>query len=254
MKLKAIASNTFKEAIRDKIFYNLLIFALLVIVASVLIGYLSVGQSEKFIKDIGLAAISFFGVLTAILVGISLVHKEIDRRTVYTIISKPVHRYEFLLSKYFGLCLTLLVNVVVMTLFLFIVVWWRGYAPSFSLLKAVLLIFFELTLLTSIALLFSTFSSPTLSAIFTLAIYVIGNLTSDLKEIGTATKSEFSRYLIDLCYYVLPNFSNFNIRTEAVHGVNISNTGIVIVLLYSLLYTGVVLFISILSFQRREFN
>lgn len=254
MKIKAIAFNTFKEAIRDKIFYNLLIFALLVIVASVLIGYLSVGQNEKFIKDIGLAAISFFGILTAILVGISLVYKEIDRRTVYTIISKPVHRYEFLLSKYFGLCLTLLVNVAVMTLFLFIVIWWRGYSPSLSLLKAVLLIFFELALLTSIALLFSTFSSPTLSAIFTLAIYVIGNLTSDLKEIGKAAKNGFSRYLIDLCYYVLPNFSNFNIRTEAVHGVNISNTDIVMVLLYSLLYTAVVLFISILSFQRREFN
>ena len=254
MKIKAIALNTFKEAIRDKIFYNLLIFALLVIVASVLIGYLSVGQNEKFIKDIGLAAISFFGVLTAILVGISLVYKEIDRKTAYTIISKPVHRYEFLLSKYFGLCLTLLVNVAVMTLFLFIVIWWRGYSSNISLLKAVLLIFFELTLLTSIALLFSTFSSPTLSAIFTIAIYVIGNLTSDLKEIGKAAKNEFSRYLIDLCYYALPNFSNFNIRTEAVHNINISNTDIVMVLLYSLLYTGIVLFISILSFQRREFN
>lgn len=254
MKIKAIALNTFREAIRDKIFYNLLIFALLVIVASVLVGDLSIGQNEKFIKDIGLAAISFFGVLTAILVGISLVYKEIDRKTVYTIISKPVHRYEFLLSKYLGLCLTLLVNVAVMSFLLFVVIWWKGYSLSLSLLTAVLLIFCELILLTSIALLFSTFSSPTMSAIFTLAIYIIGHLTSDLKEIGQAAQSKFSQYLINFLYYILPNFSNFNIRTEAVHEINVSATYILVAVLYSVLYTALVLFISILSFQRREFN
>ena len=254
MNITAIALNTFKEVIRDKIFYNLLIFALLVIFASVLIGELSIGQNEKFIKDIGLAAILFFGILTAILVGISLVYKEIDRKTVYTIISKPVHRYEFLLSKYFGLCLTLLVNVAVMTAFLFIVIWWKGFSANLSLLKAVLLIFFELILLTAIALLFSTFSSPTLSAIFTVAIYIIGNLTSDLKDIGQSAHSKMSQYLINLCYYIFPNFSNFNLRSEAVNGINISATDILSVVLYSSLYTSVILFISILSFQRREFN
>jgi len=254
MKIKTIALNTFREAIRDKIFYNLLIFALLVIVTSMLIGDLSIGQNEKFIKDIGLAAISFFGVLTAILVGISLVYKEIDRRTVYTIISKPVHRYEFLLSKYFGLCLTLLVNVAVMSFFLFVILWWKGYSPSLSLLKAVLLIFFELILLTSIALLFSTFSSPTLSAIFTIAIYIIGHLTSDLREIEQAVQSKFYHYLINLCYYTLPNFSNFNIRAEAVHEIDLGATCVLGVVLYSILYTSMVLLISILSFQKREFN
>jgi ABC-type transport system involved in multi-copper enzyme maturation permease subunit len=141
-----------------------------------------------------------------------------------------------------------------MTLFLFIIIWWKGYSPSLSLLKAILLIFFELTLLTSIALLFSTFSSPTLSAIFTLAIYIIGNLTSDLKEIGQTVQSKVSQSLIDFCYYILPNFSNFNLKTEAVHELRISATDIVGVILYSFLYTVVVLLISILSFQKREFN
>lgn len=254
MKIKAIVLNTFKEAIRNKIFYNLLIFALLIIVASVLLGELSIGQNEKFIKDIGLAAISFFGVLTAILVGIGLIYGEIDRKTIYTIISKPVRRYEFLLSKYLGLCLTLFVNVAVMTIFLFVLIWLKGYPLNLSMLKAVLLIFFELILLTSVALLFSTFSSPTLSAIFTLAIYIIGHLTSDLKEIGQAAESTFSQSLINLCYYIMPNFSNFNIRMEAVHGIKIASTYIVSVVLYSVLYTAVVLFIAILSFQRREFK
>ena len=254
MKIKAIALNTFKEAIRDKVFYNLFIFAVLVIIASVLIGDLSLGVNEKIIKDIGLAAISLFGVLTAILVGISLVYKEIDRRTVYTIVSKPVHRYEFLLSKYLGLCLTLLVNITSMTVFLFIVIWCVRYSLSLLLLKAGLLIFCELALVTSIALLFSTFTSSTLSAIFTLAVYIIGHLTVDLRDIGQASKSQLSRYIINFCYYILPNFNNFNIRAEVVHGVDISGIYILGVITYCVIYTAIVLFISILSFQRREFD
>ncbi len=254
MKVRALVLNTFKEAIRDKVFYTLLLFAVLVIIVSVLLGGLSLGVNEKIIKDIGLAAISLFGVLTAVLVGISLVYKEIDRRTIYTIISKPVHRYEFLLSKYLGLCLTLLLNVTAMTMFLFIVIWFQGYSLSLVLLKAILLIFCELMLVTAIALLFSTFTSSTLSAVFTLAIYIIGHLTTDLKEIEQASRGWLSRYITNFCYYVLPNFNNFNIRAEVVHGVDISGVYLLGVITYCIFYTAIVLFISILSFQRREFD
>ncbi len=254
MKIKAIALNTLKEATRDKVFYNLLIFALLVIAASVLIGDLSIGANEKIIKDIGLAAILLFGLLTAILVGISLVSKEVERRTLYTILAKPVHRYEFLLGKYLGLCLTLLVNVVIMTAFLIVIVGWQGGALSISLLKAITLIYCELVLVTAMALLFSTLSSPTLSAVFTLALYIIGHLTADLKGIGEAAKGQLSRSLINLCYYLLPNFNNFNIRAQVVHGVHIGNAYIFSVVLYSVLYIAIFLCLSILSFQRKEFN
>jgi ABC-type transport system involved in multi-copper enzyme maturation permease subunit len=254
VKIKAISLNTLKEATRDKVFYNLLIFALLVIAASVLIGDLSIGANEKIIKDIGLAAILLFGMLTAILVGISLVSKEVERRTLYTILAKPVHRYEFLLGKYLGLCLTLLVNVVIMTVFLILIVGWQRGALSISLLKAITLIYCELVLVTAIALLFSTLSSPTLSAVFTLALYVIGHLTADLKGIGAVAKSQLSRSLINLCYYLLPNFNNFNIRAEVVHGVHIGNAYLLGVVLYTVLYIGIFLCLSILSFQRKEFN
>lgn len=253
MKIKGIVLNTLKEAIRDKVFYNLLIFALLVIAASVLVGDLSIGQNEKIIKDIGLGSILLFGMLTAIFVGIGLVSKEVERRTLYTILTKPVHRYEFLLGKYLGLCLTLLVNVVLMTAFLFLIVWWQHGLPPLSLSKAILLIYCELILITAVALLFSTLTSPNLATVFTVGIYIVGYLTADLKEVRKAADSQLSRSLIDLCYYLLPNFNNFNIRAEAVHGVYVSNGDILRITLYCILYIAIVLCISIISFQRKEF-
>jgi ABC-type transport system involved in multi-copper enzyme maturation permease subunit len=253
MKIIVIALNTLREATRDKIFYNLLIFALLVIAASVLVGELSVGSKKKIIQDIGLASILLFGLLTAILVGIGLVSKEVERRTLYTILTKPVHRYEFLFGKYVGLSLTLLLNVIVMTGFLSIVIWWQRSLISFAVIKAILLIYCELALVTAIAVLFSTLTSPNLSGAFTLCVYIIGYLTADLKEIGSASKSAVSRFLIDLCYYVLPNFNNFNIRADAVHGVHISNVHLLNVVLYCIMYVAIVLCLSVISFQRKEF-
>jgi ABC-type transport system involved in multi-copper enzyme maturation permease subunit len=253
VKVKAIALNTVKEATRNKVFYNSLIFALLVIGASVLVGDLSLGLSDKITKDIGLAAILVFGLLTAILIGTSLVSKEDERRTLYTILAKPVHRYEFLFGKYLGLCLTLLVNVVVMAMFLQVVILWRRGEFSLPLTKAILLIYFELILVAAMALLFSTLSSQALSTAFTLAFYIVGHLTADLKTVGSAAQSQFSQRLIDLCYYVLPNFNNFNIRADVVHGVHISNGHILSVVLYGALYIAAFFCLSVLSFQRKEF-
>ena len=195
----------------------------------------------------------WYAILTAIFVGIGLVSKEVERRTLYTILTKPVHRYEFLLGKYLGLCLTLLVNVVLMTAFLFLIVWWQHGLPPLSLSKAILLIYCELVLITAVALLFSTLTSPNLGTVFTVGIYIIGYLTADLKEMRTAAESQFSRSLIDLCYYLLPNFNNFSIRAEIVHGVHVSSGDILRIALYCVLYIAIVLCISIVSFQRKEF-
>ena len=264
MVIRTIAINAFKEAIRDKILYNLLIFALIVIAASVLIGQLTIGQDQRVIKDIGLAAMSLFGVLIAIFVGTSLVHKEIRKKTIYTIISKPIYRYEFILGKYCGLLLTIFVNLVIMTVVLFAVRALHrrllpqpllgaesiGYA---SLLKAVALIFLELMLVTSVAILFSTISTPTLSVFFALGIYVVGHLTMDLKELGAASKSGLTKALCSLFYYVLPNLDNFNIRAEMVRKLSVSGRFIFYAVVYGILYMTAVLLISILCMERKEF-
>ncbi len=265
MIIKTIAINAFKEAIRDKVLYNLLIFTLILIAASVFIGRLTIGEDQRVIKDIGLAAMSLFGVLIATFVGTNLVHKEIRKKTIYTIISKPIHRYKFILGKYCGLLLTIFVNLIIMTLALLLVLVLHKvifpYSPSevdraigyVSLLKAVALILFELMLITSIAILFSTISTPTLSVFFTLAIYAIGHLTVDLKEMGAASKSALVKSLSSFCYYVLPNLENFNIRAEMVRDLNISGKFMLYGIIYGVLYIATVMLVSILFMERKEF-
>ncbi len=264
MVIVAIAVNTFREAIRDKILYSLLIFAIIVIAASVLLGRLTIGQDQRVIKDIGLAAMSLFGVLIATFVGTSLVHKEIRKKTIYNIISKPIHRYEFILGKYFGLLLTLFVEICIMTAVLFAVIILHKHTLAQNLakvdpigyvlmMKAIVLIFFELMLVTSIAILFSTISTPVLSIFFTLAVYVIGHLTVDIRALGAAMESSVLKSLCSLCYYLLPNLENFNIRAEMVREIFVSSRFMFYSITYGILYMSSVLLISILSMQRKQF-
>ncbi|MFC1713425.1 ABC transporter permease [Candidatus Poribacteria bacterium] len=264
MVIVTIAINTFREAIRDKILYSLLIFTVIVIAASVFLGRLTIGQDQRVIKDIGLASMSLFGVLIATFVGTSLVHKEIRKKTIYTIISKPIHRYEFILGKYFGLLLTIFVELVIMTVVLLAVLISHklmfaknlvmvepiGYV---TLMKAILLIFFELMLVTSIAILFSTISTPALSVFFTLSIYTIGHLTVDIKELGAAMESSLLKGICSLCYYLLPNLENFNIRAEMVREMFVSSRFMFYSIVYGVLYMSSVLLISILSMERKQF-
>ena len=184
MRVLSIAFNTFRECIREKLLYNLLVFALLMIGSSVLLTRLTVGEWDRLIINLGLSSMSFFGVLIAIFVGISLVSKEIDKKTIYTIVSKPVPRYEFLLGKYLGLMFTLLVNLVVMVAGLLAVMVYLNAPVTLLLFEAIGFIFLELVVITAMALMFSTFTSATLSAIFTLAIYAVGHLSTDLKQFG----------------------------------------------------------------------
>lgn len=264
MVIRAIAKNAFREAIRDKVLYNLLIFAAIVIAASVLLGRLTIGQDQRVIKDIGLASMSLFGVLIATFVGTSMVHKEIHKKTIYTIISKPIHRYEFILGKYSGLLLTMLINLFFMSVVLFVVLILHrllaaqpiaGPEPIgfVLLLKAIILIFFELMLITSIAILFSTISTPTLSVFFTLAIYVIGHFLTDIKGLGESLGGGLPKALCSACYYILPNLENFNIRAEMVRGIFVSSKFISYSIIYGLLYMSAVLLVSIISMERKEF-
>src|SRR5882672_737371 len=177
-RVAAIARNAFREAVRDRVLYNLVLFVLLLTVAAIYLGDLSAGQERKIIVDLGLSAMLLFGVFISIFVGVGLVYKEIERRTVYAIFAKPVGRGEFLLGKYLGLCLTLLVNVVIMGvgISLALIYTKRGLDPlAASIWPSILLIYCELVILTAVALLFSTFSSPTLSALMAFFIFIIGH-------------------------------------------------------------------------------
>ena len=247
-----IARNTFKEVLRDKVFYNLFVFALLMIGSALLLGTLTIGEQSKIIKDIGLASIDLFGVLIAIFVGVGLISKEIEKRTIYTIIAKPVHRYQFLLGRFAGLVFTMWVNTAVMLVAFCVILIVGGTSPDSGLMKAVGLMTVAQLIVLSAAMLFSTFTTPTLSGIFTLALYVIGELTPDLKTLSEKL-SGVSRGLLSGSYYLLPNLALFNVKGEAVHGVPITAGYMLTAIGYGVSYAAAVLLLSCFVFQRRDF-
>jgi len=261
MKLMTIAYNTFREAVRDKIFYNLLIFALLMLGGSILIATLTVGEQSKIIMDIGLASINIFGVLIAIFLGIGLVSKEIDKRTVYTVLSKPIGRPHFLLGKYAGLLLTLLVNSVIMLIGLYGVLmlnearWEQSiWNVEPRLIEAVWFIYLELMIITAVALMFSTFTTSTLAAIFSLAVYVIGHVSGDLMVLGTKLDGDPFGYLLQGLYYTLPNLDQFDVKGQVVHRIPIESSYLFLTSCYALVYVTFLLIAATLIFQRRDFK
>ena len=253
MKIAAIALNTFREAVRDKVLYSLLFFALGLIAASVVLNRLAIGQQAKIVTDLGLASISIFGTLIAIFVGIGLVSKEIERRTIFTIVSKPVGRGHFLLGKYLGLVLTLAVEVGIMSAcFLGML---AVYAPGSAgpATVAIGLIFLELCVITAVALLFSSFSTPFLSGLFTVAVWVIGRLTPDLREFGVKAGGAL-RPITEALYLLLPNLGHFNVRAQVVHHIPIAPEMVAAVTTYGLVYVALVLVAATLIFERRDFT
>ena len=256
-RVAAIAHNTFREAVRDRVLYNLVLFVLLLSVSTVFLGAAAASQDAKIIVDLGLSAMLLFGGFIAVFVGVGLVWKEIERRTLYAIFAKPVGRGEFLLGKYLGLCVTLAVNVVVMgagvTLVLLYAV--RGTTPLLvALWPTIALIYLELTLLTAVALLFSSFSSPIFSAFASVAVFVIGHFTNDLKAFTTLVDAAAARGLLIVLYYGLPNLSTFSQITPAAHGVAPTGPHLLAALAYAVAWDAALLAGAMLLFERRDFK
>ncbi|HEY5403396.1 MAG TPA: ABC transporter permease subunit [Pyrinomonadaceae bacterium] len=256
-RIMAIARNTFLEAVRDRVLYNLVIFVLLLIAGAIFLGELSGGQERKIIIDLGLSTMLLFGVFISIFVGVGLVYKEIERRTVYAIFSKPISRGEFLIGKYLGLCLTLLVNVVIMGVGVSLALLFvhRGWEPLIvTIWPAILLIYFELMMITGVALLFSSFSSPALSALLTFMVFIIGHFSADLKNLASSMDSVVARGLFILLYYLLPNLSNYSYITPAAHGQLPGAANVLLAMLYAAVYIAVTIAVATLVIGRRNFK
>jgi ABC-type transport system involved in multi-copper enzyme maturation permease subunit len=256
-RIVVIALNAFREAVRDRVLYNLVLFVLALTACAIFIGELSGGEERKIIVDLGLSAMLLFGVFISMFVGVGLVYKEIERRTVYTIFAKPVGRGEFLLGKYLGLCLTLLVNVLVMGagVSLALIYVSHGLDPLvWKIWPAVLLIYVELMILTSIALLFSSFSSPALSALLTFFFFIIGHFSADLKSLASSMGSKGARVILTGLYYLLPNLTNYSVITPTAHGQTPAISDVATAVLYALVYISVILSAATLIFRRRNFK
>ncbi|MFN8007201.1 MAG: ABC transporter permease subunit [Terriglobia bacterium] len=257
MKIVLIAQNTFKECVRDKILYNLVLFAVLIIASSLVLSSITIGDVKQIIINLGLSTLSLFGTLIAIFIGIQLVYKEIDKKTVYSLLAKPVARYQFIIGKYLGLIWTLAVNVSVMLVGIYAAILYLRHSfqvDDIQILLAGLLIWVELMLVVAIALTFSTFSTPALSALFTFSLYVIGHFNSDIRAYGLASHSFPVKVLSSSFYYLLPNFGNFDVISATAHGRLMPANLYVYSLFYGLLYSSASVLVSILVFERRNFK
>lgn len=262
-----VAGAAFRESVRDRVPYTMVVFAVLMIAASFLISQLTAGQDLKIIKDLGLAALSVFGLLIAVFIGIGLVSKEVERKSVYGLLTKPVTRTQFILGKYLGLVTTLAVNLSVMTVAYYAVLAYMDATATSSMragwaapaldprqLIAIVLIMGELALVTAVALFFSTFSSPLLSALLTLGLWVAGHFNADLRQFEQVVDQPVVAGIARGLYYVLPNLAPFNVRAEVVYGVPVGASHVGLTLLYAAIYVAALLAAAIAIFRRRDFK
>lgn len=252
----AIAANTFRETIRNKILYAILAFALFMIGMTFFLADLSVGEFARIIANIGLGCIHAFGVVMAVFLGITLVSQEVEKKTVYLILSKPVPRWEFVVGKTAGLSLTLALTTLAMAVVLFLV--HAGYrlggGAEAGIFIAAAGVYMELVLLVCLASLFSTFTTPVLSAIFTLSAFVIGHVTGDLLAFGSLSESAAVRGASMGLYYLLPNLEIFNWKNDVVYGGVRSPSLIALPAAYLAAYGAAVLCLACLLFSRKDFK
>ncbi|MGH0034364.1 MAG: ABC transporter permease [Myxococcota bacterium] len=254
VRVWVVAHNTLREAVRSKLLYTLLFFAIALILAGVLISTLSYVERERIVQDVGLSAIRLFSVGIAIFVGVGLIHDEVERRTIFTILSKPISRTEFLLGKYVGLVLTTWIQVGLMALVFagtslavgapFDV----GYVAAFGLTLV------ELMVMVAVATLFSSFTTPLLSSLFSLGIYVVGHATRELRMLGESSNLEGVATASAIVHRVLPDLESFNLTIQAVHGLAIPAEEIWLPVAYGMGYTAALLFAASAVFQRRDFR
>jgi Cu-processing system permease protein len=252
-RVLAVAANTFRETVRERVLYNLVFFAVLMTVSGLLLGQLSIRQDEKILKDIGLAAMDLFGTLIAVFIGTGLVSKEIERRSLYPLLAKPVSRAELYLGKFAGLAFTLLVNVAVMFAGLALTLAATGKRPDPALAGAVYPIYLGLLLVVAFAMLFSTQTSSALAAIFTVGVVVAGRFTDVVLRAREVAPS-VPRWLTRALYAILPNFRNFDFKDKVAYGDAIPADVLAWVTAYGAVWIAIVLILGLLSFRSRDFQ
>jgi ABC-type transport system involved in multi-copper enzyme maturation permease subunit len=254
VRIQALATNTFREAIRNKLLYTLLGFGILMIGSGVLLATLSYVEVNEILQDMGMGAIRFFSSGIAIFVGIGLIHNEVDRRTIFTILSKPVSRSEFLIGKWAGLTFTVWLQLALMSLAFGVVSWTAGAPLGWDHGVAIALIGLELMLLVAIATLFSAFTTPMLAALFTVGIWMIGHLSRDVRALGAQSELESVSKMADIVFVAMPDFEVFNKTLEAVHGLPIPASEIQMAIVYAFGYTVCTLILGSMIFSRRDFK
>jgi len=250
-RILAVAANTHREAVRERVLYNLVFFALLMILSGLLMRQLSIRQDEKIIKDIALASMELFGTLIGIFIGVGLMSKEVDRRSLYPLLAKPLGRGEFIVGKFLGLGFTLLVNIAVMAAGMYATLLATSGRFDARLLPAVYAIYLSLLLVVAVALLFSTLTSAALAAVCAVCLVVVGRYSDVIRNMRDVLH-DAPGWLASGLYFVIPNFRDFDLKDRVVYGQPVSAADLGLLTLYTALYVGVCLTLCLMAFRRRD--
>jgi ABC-type transport system involved in multi-copper enzyme maturation permease subunit len=250
--IRAIAINTFREAVRDRILYLFIGFAMLLVVSTKIFGMLTVGDEAKIVKDIGLASMQFFSMLIAVMMSMLLVSREVDNRTVFNILAKPVQRWQFLLGKYLGLVAIVAANLLLITVVLsaMVLVYTGQWDPMLFFAAAMTLL--EMLVLAAFAIFFAVLTKPILGSLMTLVVFLIGHMSGVLLMLSRELTGTFTRGAITVLYYLIPNLERFNFRTEVVHDLPIPPAAVGWAVVYALALVAAMLFLANLLFRSRD--
>lgn len=252
VRVAALATNTMREAIRSRVLYTLLFFAVLLIGTGVLVSTLSYVEGQRILQSVGLAAIRLFGAAIAVFIGVGLIYREVERRTIYTILSKPISRAEFLLGKYLGLVATIWLQLAIMAVAFVAVSLLAGAPLPHQIALAFLLAGIEFAVIVAFATLFSAFTTPMLASFFTAGLYAVGHLSRDLRDLGTRSELEAVRLAARALYRVLPDLESFNLTTQALHALPVPASEVALAAVYGVGYCAIVLLLGVLIFERRD--
>jgi len=251
-KTICIAQNTVREAIRDKVMYSLVFFGCMVLILNRVLTPLALGEGSKITRDVGLSSISLFGLFIIILSGTALVHREIDKKTIGVILSKPVGRSQFIVGRFAGLAFTIAVVAVSMAVLLQAVLLATDRALDAKVFLASMMTVLELIVMTSVAVLLSAGVSPMLGAMITFGAYVAGSFSGDLLRLAELAESGLAKGGMRVLYYILPNLEMFNLRAAAVHGLPVEPARVATAALYAVTYSAGMIFLAMVVFRRRE--
>ncbi len=247
-----ITKNTFSESIRNKILYTIFGFAAAIIILSISFGEWSVFARVQVMEDFGLATMSIAGLMLAVFIGVGLLGREIESKTSYAILVKPLPRYLFVIGKYLGLCATLLLTFFLMALIFCITIVWLGGALTMGIATSILLIGIEMMIIVAVSILFSVYTTTTLAALFTLGFYCIGHY-NDLLDVSVFEKSSpILVLLLKIVYIVIPNLEHFNIRAAVIYGSGMSPLYIGSTVAYGLLFVTFFLVLACNGFSRKD--
>ena len=250
--IRAIAINTFREAVRDRILYLFGGFAIVMVLSTKLFGLLTVGDETRIIKDIGLASMQFFSMLIAVMMSMLLVSREVESRTVFNILAKPVRRWQFLLGKYLGLVAIVAANLVLITAVLMAMVLIYSGEWDPMLLFAAAMTMLEMAVLAAFAIFFAVLTKPILGSLMTLAVFVVGHMSSDLWMLTQRLPGAFTRAIIAVVYYLVPNLERFDFKTEVVHDLPVPAAAVGWAVVYALAFAAVVLYLASLRFRSKD--